>query len=75
MAQSIEGMDEACALYNKEKELLYLFYTGVADKKIITIEMRKNLPGFMVPRKIMKLDEIPCLPNGKTDMVTLKGYF
>ncbi len=75
MAQSVEGVEESCALYHKEKELLYLFYTGKADKKSITIEMRKNLPGFMVPRKIIKLDEIPRLPNGKTDMVTLQGCF
>lgn len=74
-AERIDGVTESCALYQKEKELLYLFYTGTAEKKAITIEMRKNLPGFMVPRKIIALEEIPRLPNGKTDMVTLKGYF
>lgn len=73
-AQAIQGVEESCALYYKEKELLYLFYTGMADKKEITIQMRKNLPAFMVPRKIIKLDKIPCLPNGKIDMVTLKSY-
>lgn len=74
-AERIEGVEESCALYQKEKELLYLFYTGSAQKKEITIEMRQTLPGFMVPRKIIALDEIPRLPNGKTDMVTLKSYF
>ena len=74
VAQMIEGVEQSCALYNKEKELLYLFYTGMVDKKAITIEMRKNLPAFMVPRKIIKLDKIPSLSNGKIDVVTLKSY-
>ena len=33
------------------------------------------MPAFMVPRKIIKLDELPALPNGKTDMNALKAYF
>lgn len=75
VAEAIEGVTESCALYDKEKEYLYLFYTGEAQKKQISIEMRGILPGFMVPRKIINLPEIPRLPNGKTDMVTLKTYF
>ena len=74
-AEEIEGVTESCALYDKEKEYLYLFYTGEEQKKQISIEMRGKLPGFMVPRKIINLPEIPRLPNGKTDMVTLKTYF
>lgn len=74
-AEEIEGVTESCALYDKEKENLYLFYTGEAQKKQIFIEMREKLPGFMVPRKIINLTEIPRLANGKTDMVTLKNYF
>ena len=75
VAEEIEGVTESCALYDKEKEYLYLFYTGETQKKQISIEMRGKLPGFMVPRKIINLTEIPRLPNGKTDMVTLKTYF
>ena len=74
-ALEIPGVGECCALYQKEKELLYLFYCGEATAKEITIHFRKVLPAFMVPRKIMNLSEIPRLPNGKTDMQTLKTYF
>lgn len=74
-AKQIEGVDDACSLYHKEKELLYLFYTGDADAKTITLYFRENMPAFMVPRRIVKLDEMPLLPNGKTDMNKLKSYF
>ena len=74
-AAQIPGVTESCALYQKEKELLYLFYSGTATSKEIAVHFRKVLPAFMVPRKIVNLDAVPHLPNGKVDMQTLKTYF
>ena len=74
-AKSIEGVLDCCSLYQKEKELLYLFYVGDATAKDITLYFRKNLPAFMTPRKVISLGELPTLPNGKIDMTTLKSYF
>lgn len=74
-AGEIEGIAECCALYHKEKELLYLFYTGNAISKEIVLHFRSVLPAFMVPRKVVKLDVFPRLPNGKLDLQTLKNYF
>ena len=74
-ASEIAGVDACCALYHKEKELLYLFYTGDATSKQIVLHFRSVLPAFMVPRKLVQLDMLPCLPNGKLDMTTLKTYF
>lgn len=74
-AGEIPGVGECCALYQKEKELLYLFYAGEATAKEITLHFRKVLPAFMVPRKIINLPAIPKLPNGKMDMQTMKTYF
>ena len=74
-AKAIEGVSDCCSLYQKEKELLYLFYVGEAAPKAITLYFRANLPAFMTPRKLIQLDELPTLPNGKIDMTTLKSYF
>ena len=74
-AGRIPGVGECCALYHKEKELLYLFYTGDVQSKEIVLYFRSVLPAFMVPRKLVKLDELPRLPNGKPDMQTMKTYF
>jgi len=74
-AAEIPGVEECCALYQKEKELLYLFYSGTASSKEITLHFRKVLPAFMVPRKLVNLESVPHLPNGKVDMQTLKTYF
>ena len=70
-AAKIGDISECCALYYKEKELIYLFYSGEATAKEIAVHMRAVLPGFMVPRKMIRLDEMPHLHNGKIDMQAL----
>ncbi|MCQ4022542.1 MULTISPECIES: amino acid adenylation domain-containing protein [unclassified Ruminococcus] len=74
-AKQLDNISDCCALYNKEKEHLYLFYTGIASSKEIVLHFRRILPAFMVPRKLVNLDALPVLPNGKTDMQALKTYF
>ncbi len=74
-AKKLEGVTDCCALYHKEKATLYLFYTGQATPKEIVLYFRQNMPAFMVPRKQVQLDKLPTLPNGKTDMQTLKTFF
>ena len=74
-AKKLDGVTDCCALYHKEKATLYLFYTGQATSKEIVLYFRQNMPAFMVPRKQVQLDKLPTLPNGKTDMQTLKTYF
>ena len=71
-ANQIDGLDECAALYNKEKETLWLFYSGTAQKRAIALALRETLPMFMLPRKIVKLEQIPKLMNGKIDMNQLK---
>ena len=72
-ANRLDAIDECCCIYLEDKEKLQLFYVGSMDKKALLMELRKTLPGFMVPRGVTKLDQLPKLANGKTDMVTLKS--
>lgn len=71
-ANSIPGIKESCTLYNSEEGAIWLFYSGDTQLKDLVKELRGRLPGFMVPRKVMQLEVLPKLPNGKTDMPTLK---
>ncbi len=72
-ALRLDSVTDACALYLKEKELIYLFYTGTATAKEAAVHFRAVLPGFMVPRKLVNLEQMPRLANGKTDMQALKA--
>ena len=72
VANQITGVDECVSLYNKEKEVLYLFYSGETAMRQVVLELRKVLPGFMVPRKVKQVSALPKLASGKIDMTTLK---
>lgn len=71
-AGRVEGVSDSVALYHKEKETLYLFYTGKIEPRALILQLRKTLPGFMVPRKVKRLASLPRLANGKIDMNKLK---
>ena len=72
-AAVVPGIGECSAAYNHGQEALWLFYTGEATAKEITVGLRKQLPGFMVPRKMVRMEALPKLPNGKTDLKTLQS--
>ncbi|MBO6149499.1 MAG: amino acid adenylation domain-containing protein [Lachnospiraceae bacterium] len=69
-----EHIKECASLYNEEKEVIWLFYAGDIEKGALALALRKTLPGFMVPRKLKQLEELPRLPNGKVDFNSLKPY-
>lgn len=72
-AAQIDGVEECVALYHKENEKLHLFYCGTATAKDISGSFRQRLPAFMVPRKIVLLEEMPRLQNQKIDMKALEA--
>lgn len=69
---SISRIKESSALYNSEEGVIWLFYSGEVSLKELVTELRSQLPGFMIPRKVKQLSELPKLPNGKTDIPSLK---
>ncbi len=71
-ANVVDGVDESCVIYNKQKEVLMLFFSGECEKRQLAIALREELPGFMVPRKSKNLNSSPKLPNGKYDMKKLE---
>lgn len=72
-AMTLEGLRECAALYDQEKETLCLFYTGDVSGREIATGLRKILPGFMIPRRMQRLETMPRLPNGKTDLPGLRA--
>lgn len=63
---------EACCVYNTKKSVITLYYSGSATSAEICKGLRENLPSFMIPRKLICLDSLPKLFNGKIDRQTLK---
>lgn len=67
-----EHIDESCCVYNTKKSIITLFYSGTATPAEISKHLRESLPSYMIPRKLICLDSLPKLFNGKIDRQTLK---
>ena len=72
-AQLIPEVNDCICAYNEAAKNIYLFYTGAAVKKDIALFLRSQLPSYMVPRKIIGLEEMPRLPNGKIDQKAIRS--
>lgn len=71
-AMEVGGVKECACLYQLDKEVLWLFYSGEISVRDLMKALRSDLPLYMVPRKIKNI-EIPRLPNGKIDIQSLKA--
>lgn len=69
---ALEGIRMACCLYNKEKDRIVLFYVGDLEAKELVQQMKQRVPRYMVPNRMVKLEQMPLTANGKIDRVSLK---
>jgi amino acid adenylation domain-containing protein len=70
--QARDQITRACCIYDALKKRILVFYTGDREGKELLSELRDVLPPFMLPNKLMKLDEMPMTKNGKIDRRQLK---
>ena len=57
---------------DKEQLLLLTTYNDATTSDIAKYFGQNSTPNIYIPKKIVTIDEIPILPSGKTDYVTIK---
>ena len=73
VGSSIDGVDMCCALYDNASKQIVFFYISGKDisEKDVYKGLKQMVPGYMLPAKIIKLDDMPLNTNGKIDRVRL----
>ena len=66
-AKTVEGVDAACAVFDREKSVLGLVYTGAAEKSALLSALKGRLPEYLLPKRTVKVERLPLTENGKTD--------
>ncbi|MCM4165539.1 MULTISPECIES: non-ribosomal peptide synthetase [unclassified Arenibacter] len=56
---------------NSNYLIAYVEYKGILDQEKFKEQLTKSLPNYMVPSKIIAIDNFPLLPNGKIDKNSL----
>ncbi|MEY8392210.1 amino acid adenylation domain-containing protein [Lachnospiraceae bacterium 45-W7] len=64
---SVPGVERACCIYDDETQTLLAFYTGEAQASDVRREVRGKLPAYMLPNRIIRVEEFFVTKNGKTD--------
>ncbi|MCR5677374.1 MAG: amino acid adenylation domain-containing protein [Agathobacter sp.] len=71
----VDAIKFSGCIYDTEKGKIVLYYVGDISEKDLTLELKEKLPRYMVPNKIIQLEEMPLTANGKIDRVTLKNNY
>ena len=71
---SLFDVRQACCIFC-ENEIVAFVAAEDVDKKTILGELRKKLPQYMVPSKLLILSELPLNKNGKVDRKLLNEHF
>lgn len=76
-ASALDGIKNCCSMFSHEKEEIYLFLE--TDMEIIprkfNMELKKHLPSYMIPQKIISMSSFPHTPSGKIDRQLLKKQY
>lgn len=65
----------AACIYDAARRKIVLFFVGELPEKELTADLKTKLPRYMLPNKIIKLEQMPFTANGKIDRVALKAAY
>ncbi len=70
---ALDGVTMNCCLYDTNRSMITLFYTGEIDDRDILVALKNQLPAYMLPGAINHLDSMPLNLNGKIDRTLLQS--
>ena len=72
-ANMVEGVKLSGCVYDNIKGKIVLYYVGGMEERELAVALREKLPRYMVPNRLVRLEQMPLTANGKIDRVTLKN--
>ena len=76
-AQSLEGIESCCCLYRTARQQIVLYCvpqkgSDLTEARVMT-GLRCRIPGYMVPQRVVFLEEFPVNANGKIDRAAMSA--
>ncbi len=77
IAGAMDEIDRCCCLYNSEKKKIVLFAQLAKDVTMTGVQLRSKMrdiiTSYMLPNKVVVLENLPLNANGKIDRQILKN--
>lgn len=73
-ANSIEDVEMCACVFDRERNVLVLFYVGSADKSRVRAVLKDKLQDYMIPDRMEKVEKMPRTGSGKisrTELIAL----
>lgn len=74
-AAATDGVSVNACIYDAADDSIIMIYEGKAKKDEVLEALKKRVPEYMMPNKIIKISSMPYNSNGKIDRVWLKNNF
>ena len=73
-ARMVEGTENVCALFDAVKQEIVLFVEtrGTLPLRQYNRELKKSIPAYMLPHRLVTMEKLPHNANDKIDRVALK---
>lgn len=73
-ASSLDEVSMCCCLYDEKKNKIVLFLEKNISKEDLNLKLKELIPEYMLPGKVIYIEELPLNANGKVDRIKLKEY-
>ena len=75
-ANSLEKIKSCAAMYNQDDDCIFVVYEGgYKDTDEVLLEIKKRVPDYMCPNKVIRLKQMPHNANGKIDRAYLQSEY
>ena len=70
---TLPELNSVCVVYNRNDKEIVAFYEADAEIDLLTVrkQLTKTLPKYMMPSKLLRVEEMPLNSNGKIDRLAL----
>ena len=73
-AARLGGVLACCCVFDKGRDRIVLYYTGLAEEKALPAYLHKALPQYMQPHACVCLKQLPHTANGKPDRALMAKW-
>lgn len=75
ICKTVEGIVLCSCHWDGINSIIVLFYTGNLSELELRAELRRAMPPYMLPQKLIRLEQMPLMVSGKIDRKQLETLY